>query len=124
LVTVITEEVESLESLRAAITRKTKIEAMVVTASDRPAQQEATCYFNGGKVYIPMAGLVDVEKERLRLQKEMDTVKTYVLGIERKLSNKEFVKNAPEAVVAGERQKMEEAQTKITSIETQLAMLS
>ena len=124
LVTVITEQVEAVESLRAAITRKTKIEAMVVTAADRAAQQEATCYFSGGKVYIPMAGLVDVEKERARLQKELTSVRTYILGLGKKLSNKEFVKNAPEAVVAAEQQKQAEGEAKMKSIESQLSMLA
>ncbi len=123
-VTVITEQTKALQALLPTIIRKTKIETMEVTSADRPAQKEATCYFNGGKVYIPMTGLVDAEKEVVRLKKEQEATKKYITGIEKKLSNKEFVKNAPEAIVVAEQQKITDAQAKLKSIESQLSMLA
>ncbi len=122
--TVITDQVEAVESVKAAIISKTKLSDLSIVAKDRAAEGEATCYFNGGKVYIPMAGLVDVEKEKARLEKELDTTKTYIAIQEKKLSNKEFVKNAPTALVDAEREKQAQAEAKLKSIQEQIKMLS
>ncbi|KKS53038.1 MAG: Valine-tRNA ligase [Candidatus Magasanikbacteria bacterium GW2011_GWC2_42_27] len=46
-----------------------------------------------------------------------------MLQLEKKLSNKEFVDNAPEAVIAVEKKKLEEATQKLTALQEQLSML-
>lgn len=122
--TVITNDAEAVESLKAAIVSKTKLSGLEVSKADRAAQSEATCYFDGGKVYIPMAGLVDTEKELDRLNKELEATKKYIGVQEKKLANKEFVKNAPAALVEGERNKQSEAEAKLKSIQEQITMLS
>ena len=57
-------------------------------------------------VYIPMAEIVDIEKEKARLNGELEKVNSEILRIEKKLSNEEFVKKAPAAVVEGEKAKL------------------
>ena len=57
-------------------------------------------------VYIPMAEIVDIEKEKARLNAELEKVNSEILRIEKKLSNEEFVKKAPAAVVEGEKAKL------------------
>ena len=61
---------------------------------------------HAGAVYIPMADIVDIEKEKARLNAELEKVNSEILRIEKKLSNEEFVKKAPAAVVEGERAKL------------------
>ena len=122
--TVITDQVAAVQSVQAAIVSKTKLSDLQIVAKDRAAKGEATCYFNGGKVYIPMAGLVDVEKELARLNKELDATTKYIAVQVKKLSNKEFVKNAPAALVDGEREKQAQAEAKLKSIQEQITMLS
>jgi valyl-tRNA synthetase len=123
-VTIITADPKAIEALQAAIVRKVRVSELKVQAKDRAADKEATLYFAAGKIYVPFEGLIDAAAEQVRLKKELDQVKKYIIGVEKKLSNQEFVKNAPPAVVAMEKQKMAEAQTKITSIESQLSMLA
>ncbi|HYE59612.1 MAG TPA: valine--tRNA ligase [Candidatus Kapabacteria bacterium] len=77
----------------------------------------------GVDVYVDLAGVVDVEKEKLRLQKEIDTVAPYVASIEKKLSNDGFVNNASPDVVEKERQKLDEAKEKLHKLHSQLASL-
>lgn len=74
-------------------------------------------------VSIDLAGAIDVDAEKARLQKEIDHVAPYVTQLEKKLSNSSFVDNAPEAVIAGEKQKLEEAQQKLTALQEQLSSL-
>ncbi|AXA32950.1 valine--tRNA ligase [Francisella adeliensis] len=60
----------------------------------------------GLELNIPLEGLVDIEAEKARLDKELDKLKGEVVRFEKKLSNERFVSNAPEAVVAVEKEKL------------------
>ena len=60
----------------------------------------------GLELNIPLEGLVDIEAEKARLDKELDKLKGEVARVEKKLSNERFVSNAPEAVVAAEKGKL------------------
>ena len=57
------------------------------------------------KLYIPMGQLVDVEKEIVRITKELENAQKFLKSLEGKLSNEKFISRAPEAVVAAEREK-------------------
>ncbi|MFA6423716.1 MAG: valine--tRNA ligase [Candidatus Magasanikbacteria bacterium] len=81
----------------------------------------AAGFVEGGvEVFIELAGAIDLDKEKERLQKEFETLTKYINGIENKLANEEFVRNAPPAVIEKERQKLAEAQVKLDKIEAQL----
>lgn len=75
----------------------------------------------GMTVYVDLAGAVDMEKEKERLEKEIAQVQPYVMGLEKKLSNDSFVNNAPEEVVAKEKEKLSEAKEKLEKLKEQLA---
>jgi valyl-tRNA synthetase len=57
-------------------------------------------------VYIPLFELLDIEKEKERLQNEMKKLTVEIERLEKKLSNEQFVNKAPEKVVAAEREKL------------------
>jgi len=78
---------------------------------------------SGVEVFIDIAGSVDAEKEQERLQKELDHVTPFITMLEKKLSNKGFVDNAPEDVVAQEQAKLEEAKQKAEKLQQQLTQL-
>ncbi len=78
---------------------------------------------SGAEVSLDLAGAVDKEKEQPRLEKEIAEIKKYVGGLEGKLSNKEFVKNAPKEVVAKEQEKLSEAKLKLEKLQQQLENL-
>lgn len=61
---------------------------------------------HAGTAYIPMAEMVDTEKERARLNAELEKVQGEIDRLVKKLSNKEFVKKAPEKVVNLEKEKL------------------
>ncbi|HAT03639.1 MAG TPA: valine--tRNA ligase [Candidatus Magasanikbacteria bacterium] len=73
--------------------------------------------------FIDLEGVADVVKEKERLTKEITQLKGYVIGLEKKLSNKEFVDNAPKAVVEKEKRKLEEGTEKLKKLEQQLQSL-
>ena len=62
---------------------------------------------DAGNLYIPLAEVIDFEKERIRLEGEMKKNDEEIFRLEKKLSNEGFVAKAPAAVVEGERAKLE-----------------
>ncbi len=70
--------------------------------------------------YIPLAGIVDLDAEKARLEKQEQELAKYVDMINKKLGNKNFVSKAPEAVVEQERTKLAEAQEKLDRVREQM----
>ena len=78
----------------------------------------------GNELFVLLEGLISFEKERSRLQKEIDNVSSYVASVRRKLSNHNFVDNAPRDVVAKESEKLREAEDNLEKLRGNLAVLS
>ena len=74
-------------------------------------------------VQIPAGHLVNVEAEEEKLKKEKAYLEGFLKSVEKKLSNDRFVQNAKPEIVANERQKAADAETKLKSIEEQLVRL-
>ncbi|MDR2555133.1 MAG: class I tRNA ligase family protein, partial [Fibromonadaceae bacterium] len=66
----------------------------------------ASVVIPGGEVFVPLEGILNKETEITRLKKEIEKAENFSASIEKKLSNENFVKNAPPAVIDGERQKL------------------
>jgi valyl-tRNA synthetase len=60
---------------------------------------------SGGELFIPLAGLIDVGKERDRLSKELSRIEGQLRGTEAKLGNEQFVSKAKPEVIEREREK-------------------
>ena len=69
------------------------------------------------KFFIPLTGLVDVEKEKGRILKQIEEQKKNSDSLSQRLKNKEFLKKAPEEVVAKEKDRLESLQTKTKELE-------
>ena len=66
---------------------------------------------------------IDVEAEIIKLEAELKRAQGFLVGIQKKLSNERFVKNAPEQVIALERKKEADTISKITTISSSLRSL-
>jgi len=64
-----------------------------------------TAIITGAELYLPLAGLIDIEQEVARLEKELQNLEGEVLRVEKKLSNQGFVAKAPAKVIEEERAK-------------------
>jgi valyl-tRNA synthetase len=84
----------------------------------------ATALLGGMKILVPMAGLIDVEAERVRLSKAMEKVTGELKKLQGKLSNEAFVAKAPPAVVDKERQRQKELEREISQLNDQLELLT
>ena len=94
-------------------------------AQDAPDPENVvTGALAGAAVYLPLAGLIDVEKETARLTKERDNLEKEIGRLTGKLSNAGFTSKAPAAVVAAEREKLAGYEEKVALIRTRLADLA
>ncbi|WP_430936370.1 valine--tRNA ligase [Saccharicrinis sp. 156] len=73
--------------------------------------------------FIPMGDLIDVEAEIARLEADLKYNKGFLVSVTKKLGNDRFVNNAPEKVVAIEKQKQADAEAKIKALEESIASL-
>jgi len=78
---------------------------------------------NGIEVYLPLKGLIDVDKENTRLNKELDGLSKEINRIDGKLSNAGFLAKAPVEVVGKEKAKGEEISQKMLAIKKRLEYL-
>ena len=78
---------------------------------------------SGVEVYLPLKGLIDVELETARLNKEKTGLEKEMKRVSGKLSNQNFLAKAPAEVVAKEKAKAEEYTAKMKTIEERLAYL-
>ena len=83
--------------------------ASLTVASSAPSGASAHAVLTGGtSLVVPLAGLVDVEKECTRLRGELTSLEKQLHALEGRLANEKFVSKAPPDVVEGERRKLSE----------------
>ncbi|MGG4032791.1 valine--tRNA ligase [Paenibacillus cisolokensis] len=77
----------------------------------------------GAELFLPLAGLIDIEQEIARLEKELKTLNGEVERIERKLANEGFMAKAPAKVIEEERNKLKDYADKRAKVLARIAEL-
>ena len=96
-----------------------RLESIDVLTADDQEPESAVALVDHLKLLIPMAGLIDKDAELARLGKQIDRLTKEVARLGGKLSNKGFTDKAPEAVVAAEQQKLDDAKAALGQLEAQ-----
>lgn len=68
------------------------------------------------QIYVKIEGLIDIEQEKQRLDKEIKRTESFLISIEKKLSNEKFVQKASPDVVENERKKQEDSRIKLEKL--------
>jgi len=102
------------------LARVTKIERL---KNGQKPKQAASAVVDGGEVFVPLEGLIDLSAERERIQKELTRVQGMVESIEKKLGNESFVGKAPKEVVDKEREKLENFRANMEKLQKNLERL-
>jgi valyl-tRNA synthetase len=106
-----------------AIVQKSANLSRIESLNDKP--QGALNFMVGTVEYfVPLAQSIDINTEKAKYVEELNYLKGFLESVNKKLSNEKFVANAKPEVIANERKKMDDAQTKIKMIEEQMAALS
>ena len=90
----------------AKILEKLASASEVIITDSYDADDAVAIATDAGNLFIPLADVIDFEKERARLTEQMKKNDGEIERLERKLSNEGFVAKAPAAVIEGEREKL------------------
>ena len=105
------------------INRFVKPKTLEIAADVQAPALAMTQIISGAEIFVPLAELIDLDEEMTRLQGEIKKFAGEVKRAEGKLGNEKFVNNAPEAVVAEEREKLADWQAKLAATQARLAEL-
>jgi valyl-tRNA synthetase len=101
-----------------------KIEKVTVSPEVSKPHPSSSIVVNGVEIYIPLAGVIDLEAEKERLEKQISKIEGYLESNNSKLNNHNFVENAPSEVVERERQKKRDNQEKLRKLKKNMEILS
>ena len=119
---IVTEYEEDFRAAASHFARLASASEVTVLASYTD-ETAVTLVTDAATVYIPMADMIDLDKERARLSAELARAEGDIARTEGKLSNESFVAKAPAAVVEAERQKLEKFRATRDSLIAELAKL-
>lgn len=97
-----------------------RVQNLEASPSALKPKASASAITKGAEIYIPLEGIIDLDVERQRLEKEMNRLQGMLTGVSKKLSNEKFVKNAPADVVEREKVKQVDWQNSIEKIKVLL----
>lgn len=89
------EELTVVKEFASYIKLMAKIENLTIAVNADKPKQTATAVFENITVYVPLTGLIDFEKERKRLEKDLAAAKANIASREARLAQENFIKNAP-----------------------------
>lgn len=90
---------------------------------ERPPQS-ASAVVDDVELFVPLAGLIDIDVEQKRLDKEISRLSGVIMGAEKKLSNPKFMERAPDDVKEHERQKLEDCRRQLEIVEKNRQVLN
>ena len=117
-----TEDAQVFEQCAAFLVRLASASEVEVNAEfDKAGSVQVIT--DSAKIYIPMAELIDMEKEIARLEKEKEQCEKQAAGLEARLGNPGFVNKAPENVVAAERDRLAKLKERLAKLEESIAAM-
>ena len=120
------EHTEHIQAESMLISRLARVNSAELSAveelTDKP-RQAATLVLGTVEVYLPLAGMIDLQQELERLTEELKNAEADIARRESRLANKSFVDKAPDHVVQKERDSLSQARDKVTRLRERLAEL-
>jgi valyl-tRNA synthetase len=103
-----------------AIKRLARADKINIDKKVRRPPKSAAAVVKNMDIYVPLSRVINIEKERQRLQKEQIQFKDLLRRVEDKLENKAFLKNAPADIVTAQRERKRELNSLLKRIELNL----
>ena len=100
-----------------------KVENLHTGVKIKKPPLSASAVISGAEIFVPLAGLIDIDSERNRLQKSLGNLKVQLEKTSKKLANSDFLANAPKDVVEREKAKKEDFQERIQKLNKNLEQI-
>jgi valyl-tRNA synthetase len=114
---------DSVRRYEGYLQRLARVTSLTFLSGEGRPKIAASSVVDGEELFVPLEGVIDLEVERARLQKEIDRVASMLEGVRRKLNNESFVEKAPKEVVDKEREKLDAFAHTMEKLEKNLEML-
>ena len=103
--------------------RLAKINEIKIGENENKPSQSATSVIKGLELFMPLANLIDIEKEIQRLDKQIQDMKGRLSAVNNKLKNKNFVSRAPKDVIKHEKEKQKNYEFDLSKLEKNMDAL-
>ncbi len=100
-----------------------RVESITIDANYAPANTDASAVMTDLEIFIPLKSLIDFDKERARIDKEIEKMKGDLGRVEQKLNNESFIGKAPADVIEREKAKRNEMAEILSKLEASRAKL-
>ena len=107
------------ESIRALA----KVDKITVNPDYKPDRTDASAVMRKVTLYVPLKEIIDIDKERTRLEKEIIKITSDLDRVEKKLSNANFIKKAPPHITEKEKKKRDELKALLRKLDEALSKL-
>ena len=114
---------ETLQNNEGYLINLGKIERLVLGVDTKKPPLSASGVIPSVEIFIPLAGLIDIDLERQRLNKELENLTGLLEKTRKKLANHEFINNAPREVVEQQEAKKHEYEEMVEKINVNLEQL-
>lgn len=98
----------------AYLRKLAKVESATVGTSIQKPPASLAAVVRNVEIFLPLAGLVDLDAERARLAKQVEKIAKELAGVQAKLNNPNFINNAKAEVVDAERKRLDEVSVKLS----------
>ena len=109
-----------LEGHRDYFEKLARVSDLSVAVGHAKPRASALVVVGPQQVYVPLAGMIDLDQERTRLRREIEQKETFLRAVQNKLRNEQFVTRAPADVVERERQKQTDASAEVRRLRANL----
>lgn len=107
---------QTVKDKQTAILRLSQAESVLVDPAYTPGKNDAMEAFSGGQVFLPLSGLMDLEKEKARVMSEIDQLNKQAHASKTRLANASFTAKAPADVVQKERDRLKEIEETVENL--------
>jgi len=118
------EDIERTSKYESLLCRVGRIESITLLSDKDERPASATALLDQMHILVPMKGVIDIDAERARLDKQKQKVELDLTKTRGKLGNEKFVNNAPPDVVTQERQRATDFEKTIAQLDEQLEKLA
>jgi len=106
------------------IERMSRLEDLTIARTGAKIQNAVWKYIHGMELYLPVADLFDIEEEKQRLLKKLDLTMDKMKNLKKRLTNQDFLKNAPATIVQKERDQLSELEKELTTLQNKITEIN
>ncbi|MEJ2628203.1 MAG: class I tRNA ligase family protein, partial [bacterium] len=117
-------QLQILDGCRDDLIKLVQADSIEINPDIVKPDNSATAVVHDLEIFIPLKEIIDLTIEKERIRKEMNRLEGLLMGINKKLQNKQFLQKAPEMVVEKEKNKQKNFQEKFNKLQKNLNMIS